>query len=431
MNFPWPGYTFVSCAAVFSVHRICLTNRCLIQSFNGVFFLLVNHSNSMISVLWQVTQQEEILESTSTVRVRRPSNPPSPATHTHVQLLMHNPGNCVSTSAHSWNCRDRSSKKASPRKFRSYCHARATLTSVLSHPESWPPDTWVPAARSLQTGQSYLHSSFLTGFLNKFQGSLGLPLMFNCLIISLLTNLKRRETKKGGLNWSCLGSKAPCVLAVLQSRGSFLSQPQSNSLSPWVPPDLLGSHPIKLSSWVRAAREANPKSHRCTFFPSWNSKLFLRSKKYAWVFSHSVLWSSSAPLLLPLNHARWLFCILTVSQNRNDHVPISIVSASSHGKHSSSESGLYFSDLSETAMWSQNQDGNSKPSGLRTSRPNEQTLRAMARRFQKEETLTTMTFIALGRGRDMKVLSRCEQGDFPTCVESTQGTLIICTGNIC
>lgn len=44
----------------------------------------------MISVLWQVTQQEEILEPTSRVQVRRPPKPASPATHTctiaHPQL---------------------------------------------------------------------------------------------------------------------------------------------------------------------------------------------------------------------------------------------------------------------------------------------------------------------------------------------------------
>lgn len=151
----------------------------------------------MISVFWQVIQQEEILEPTSRVQVRRPPSHPSPITHP-CTIAIHNPGNCVSTSAHSWNCRDRSSKKASPRKVSSYCHTRANLTSVLGHPESWPPGTWVPTARGPQTGQSYLHISFLTGFLNRFQGSPSLPLMFNCLIISLLHKLREKRNKKGG-----------------------------------------------------------------------------------------------------------------------------------------------------------------------------------------------------------------------------------------
>lgn len=53
-------------------------------------------------------------------------------------------------------------------------------------------------------------------------------------------------------------------------------------------------------------------------------------------------------------------------------------------------------------MWSQNQDGNTKSLGLRTSRPNEQILRAMTPGFQMEEILTTMTITAAGRGRDTR-----------------------------
>lgn len=51
--------------------------------------------------------------------------------------------------------------------------------------------------------------------------------MFNCLIISLLTNLKRRETKGGGRIGAALGARLPASWQYFRAEGAF-----SHNLSP-------------------------------------------------------------------------------------------------------------------------------------------------------------------------------------------------------
>lgn len=71
--------------------------------------------------------------------------------------------------------------------------ARRPLTPAPDHLSPSPLGPAHPLKGRLKSVVLYLHCNFFTGFLNNCQGRKSLPLMLNCLIISLLHQLEERD----------------------------------------------------------------------------------------------------------------------------------------------------------------------------------------------------------------------------------------------